>query len=167
MNAWSSPLLVLHTTPDGTSLTLPQPCLPMPPARASAAAPAAPRARQAAIQLTAQAMDRGEIALSVGSDAASACHVLSTNAAPPGVPSQAVIKVPHELRPTKVKGMFMSIPEVKAVVPNRVVRIAQAITPGEAHRPTHSTALPLPRPTTHRQLRAALTQLCATCVMVC
>jgi hypothetical protein len=128
-------------------------------------AAAAPRAREAAIQLTAQAMDRGEIALSVGSDAASACHVLSAVAAPPGVPSQAVIKVPHELRPTKVKGMFMSIPEVKAVVPNRVVRIAQAFTAGE--RASGCSTWHCRQSFHCWQLQAGMNQLCVAALVGC
>lgn len=73
-------------------------------------------------------MQQGELALAVGADAARAVSVLSTTAAPPGIPSQAVLKVPAELRASRVKGAIMSNPEVKAVVPNRVVRIAQAIS---------------------------------------
>lgn len=81
----------------------------------------------AAIQLTAAAMEQGELALAVGADAASAVTVLSATPAPPGVPSQAVLKMPAELRASRVRGAIMANPEVKAVVPNRVVRIAQAI----------------------------------------
>lgn len=75
-------------------------------------------------------MQDGEIALSVGADAASACSVVKATAAPPGVSSQALIRMPHELPPRRVKAAIMSNPEVKAVVPNRVVRIAQAMTAG-------------------------------------
>lgn len=75
-------------------------------------------------------MQDGEIALSVGADAASACSVVHATAAPPGVSSQALIKLPHELPARRVKAAIMSNPEVKAVVPNRVVRIAQAMTAG-------------------------------------
>lgn len=90
----------------------------------------------AAIQLTAAAMEQGELALAVGADAASAVSVLSATAAPPGVPSQALIKVPSELRPSRVKGAIMANGDaVKAVVPNRVVRIAQALA-GEANHRT-------------------------------
>jgi hypothetical protein len=84
----------------------------------------------AAIQLTAQAMEEGELALAVGADAASAVAVLSATPAPEGVSSQALIRVPHELKPNRVKGAIMTNPEVKAVVANRVVRISQAITAG-------------------------------------
>lgn len=92
------------------------------------------RARMAAIQVTSEAMAKGELALAVGADAESSCAVLSAVSAPPGAPSHALIKVPAELRPSLVKGAILSNPEVKAVVPNRVVRISQAITAGEAGR---------------------------------
>lgn len=75
-------------------------------------------------------MQEGELALAVGADAASACSVVSASVAPLGVSSQALIKVPHELKPKQVKAAILANPEVKAVVPNRVVRIAQAITAG-------------------------------------
>jgi hypothetical protein len=90
----------------------------------------------AAIQLTAQAMEEGELALAVGADAASAVAVLSATPAPEGVSSQALIRVPHELKPNRVKGAIMTNPEVKAVVANRVVRISQAITAGAGGRQT-------------------------------
>jgi hypothetical protein len=75
-------------------------------------------------------MQDGEIALSVGADAASACSVVHAVAAPPGVSSQALIKLPAELPARRVKAAILSNPEVKAVVPNRVVRIAQAFSAG-------------------------------------
>jgi hypothetical protein len=77
-------------------------------------------------------MQNGELLLAVGSDITSHVRVLSTNPTPPGVPSQAVLKVPSELNAETVKAALSAQPGVKAVVPNRVVRIAQAIPEGEA-----------------------------------
>lgn len=77
------------------------------------------------------AAQAGQLALAVGADVAAHVRVMSTTPAPPGVPAQALIKVPAELSASSVRAALAASGAVKAVVPNRVVRIAQAIEEGE------------------------------------
>lgn len=75
------------------------------------------------------------VAAAMGGDASIASEsvtVVSTSqGAAEGVASHAVIQVPPQLSPAAVRAALKASQHVEAVVPNRVVRIAQATGSGE------------------------------------
>ncbi|KAF8063723.1 Subtilisin BL [Scenedesmus sp. PABB004] len=84
-------------------------------------AAATARAHARATAVAAEAIESGSLV--TAEDVSRLVRVLRTTATPRGIPSTAVLEAPAELAPASVAAAVRVLPEVAAVVQNRVVRV--------------------------------------------